>query len=349
MGKDIELTDPNWLLATIAQSAAAMVAVIGGFLVSRVITLSAERRGLDRRVRETRERAEAKRSVLGEIRQDRQAISWDRFLYLAVEESAKGRGNVSDEILAEDNWVRGVPDFDEVLKMANELNRKMRVACRRIEKLATPPSSPSPSLAEQLKPLAQGVEPLLTSLGVQSQNSRLRARIEQNLEVPPGEEPIYRAALDEIVPREPSIISGFNPLSADLIGGEATAKDYQKLVDEERELTLEVLALEREERFFAGELAKVARPSGLGWGIATLAYITIVGVIVPIVALASRPVPSSLASRRILILLFISGLIALFGYLVVFGLRRRHHPKREGKSGRFGEFRKPLRPSRSPD
>ena len=327
------MTDPNWLLATMAQSAAAMVAVIGGFLVSRVITLSAERRGLDRRVREIRETTQEKESVLREVRQNRQDTSWSWFLDLAAEESAKGRGNVSDEKLAKENWLRGVPDFDEMLDMATQLNRKMRVACRRIEKLATPPSSPSPSLAEQLKPPAQEVKRLLTSRGVPSQSSRLRSRIERNWEVPPGEEPIYRAALDEIVPREPSIISG---LSSNLISHEASAEDYQKLVDEERDLTLDVLTLDREERFFAGELAKVAQPSGLGWGIATLAYITTVGVIVPVVTLATHPVPSSLASRRTLVLLFMSGLVALFGYLAAFGLRLRHQPQQKGEAFGIG-------------
>ena len=65
-----------------AQSAAAMVAVIGGFLVSRVITPSAERRGLDRPVREIRETAQEKEGVLREVRQNRQAKSWSRFLNL---------------------------------------------------------------------------------------------------------------------------------------------------------------------------------------------------------------------------------------------------------------------------
>ena len=97
-----------------------------------------------------------------------------------------------------------------------------------------------------------------------------------------------------------------------------------------------MLTLEREERFFAGELAKVARPSGFGWGIATLAYITTVGVIVPVVALATRPVPFSLASRRTLVLLFMSGLVALFGYLAAFGLRLRHQPQQKGEASGIG-------------
>ena len=323
------MADPNWLLATMAQSAAAMVAVIGGFLVSRVITLTSERRGLDRRVREIGEKTEDKKSILDEVRQNRQDISWDWFLDLAAEESAKARGNVSAERLAEDHWVRGVPDFNEMIEMSTELNGKMREACRRIEKLKPRPSDPSPSVAQHIAPLVQQLEPLLTNLGVPSKSARLRSRIEQQLEIPPGEEPIYQAALDEIVPQERSIFPELEPISAGLVGGEAKARDYQKLVDEERELSLEVSVLEREEQFFAGELAKVARPSGFGWGIATLAYLTTVGVIVPVIALAIRPVPSGLASRRVLVFLFMSGLAVLFGYLVGSVLRLRGNPRTE--------------------
>lgn len=216
--------------------------------------------------------------------------------------------------------------------MATKLNRKMRVACRRIEQLATRPASPSPSPEEHPNPVPQRGKSVMDILGVSSHTAGLRSRIGQNLEVPSGEEPIYRAALDEIVPREPSIISSLDHRLGGLIGGQTAANDYQKLVDEERELALEVVTLEREERFFAGELAKVARPSGLGWGIATLAYITTVGVIVPVVALATHPVPSSLASRRALVILFMSGLVALFGYLVAFGLRLRHQPQQKEES-----------------
>jgi hypothetical protein len=40
--------DPNWLLSTIAQSTAALVAIVGGFLVSRLLALITEA-GSDRR------------------------------------------------------------------------------------------------------------------------------------------------------------------------------------------------------------------------------------------------------------------------------------------------------------
>ena len=50
------ITDPSWLYSTIAQSSAAIVAIIGGFITATVLMLMAEKRSLtnqlaDRKVR----------------------------------------------------------------------------------------------------------------------------------------------------------------------------------------------------------------------------------------------------------------------------------------------------------
>ena len=47
-----------------------------------------------------------------------------------------------------------------------------------------------------------------------------------------------------------------------------------------------------------------------------LSYLTTVGVVVPIIALASQPVPSSMAGRRVIVALFLTGLITLLIYLI---------------------------------
>jgi hypothetical protein len=47
--------DPDWLLSSTVQSAAVLVAIVGGFLVSRLVTLSAERgANIQRRQERTR-------------------------------------------------------------------------------------------------------------------------------------------------------------------------------------------------------------------------------------------------------------------------------------------------------
>lgn len=44
------LTDPNWLYSTIAQSSAAIVAIIGGFMTATILRLTAEKRSLVKRL-----------------------------------------------------------------------------------------------------------------------------------------------------------------------------------------------------------------------------------------------------------------------------------------------------------
>lgn len=44
------ITDPNWLYSTIAQSSAAIVAIIGGFITATILGLIAEKRTLKNRL-----------------------------------------------------------------------------------------------------------------------------------------------------------------------------------------------------------------------------------------------------------------------------------------------------------
>jgi len=91
---------------------------------------------------------------------------------------------------------------------------------------------------------------------------------------------------------------------------------YDQLLDAEHELQAGLSALEHARTLVQAELARAAKPKGLGRAAAAFAYLTAVGVVVPVVGLAWRPVPSDLLSRRLLIFLFVSGLAALGWYLI---------------------------------
>jgi hypothetical protein len=51
-------TDPSWLYSTIAQSSAAIVAIIGGFITASVLMLTAEKRNLTNQLSEKKIRLE---------------------------------------------------------------------------------------------------------------------------------------------------------------------------------------------------------------------------------------------------------------------------------------------------
>ncbi len=56
------ITDPNWLYSTIAQSSAAIVAIVGGFITASVLMLTAEKRNLTNQLSEKKIRLEKLKS-----------------------------------------------------------------------------------------------------------------------------------------------------------------------------------------------------------------------------------------------------------------------------------------------
>ena len=52
-------TDPSWLYSTIAQSSAAIVAIVGGFITASVLMLAAEKRSLIKQHRDAKERIDS--------------------------------------------------------------------------------------------------------------------------------------------------------------------------------------------------------------------------------------------------------------------------------------------------
>ena len=258
------MTDPNWLLATMAQSAAAMVAVIGGFLVSRIITLSVERQSLDRRSRELEEKTVEVETALCLARERRQAMSWDWFVDLAATACAQARGKIPDAELAGIYPIREVSE-SEMLAMACKLNEKMRAVFEQV---------------------ASAENPL-------------------ELDIPRRQEGIYQAAFIVLEVNWRPGSQGFSAFDR-----------YDRLIGEENRLATDLAVLERERNFFEQELDRVTPPKGLGLGVGVLGYLTAVGVIAPVVALAMLPVPSTAASRLVLVALFVSGLAILFAYLI---------------------------------
>ena len=67
--------DLNGLISTIISSTAALVAIIGGFLVSRVITLSGEKSGILKKIKEIDKELDIKNSLYESAKQvDRKSV-----------------------------------------------------------------------------------------------------------------------------------------------------------------------------------------------------------------------------------------------------------------------------------
>src|SRR5690349_6705477 len=72
--------DPNWLLSTVVQSTAAFVAIIAGFIISRLLALSAERSGFQTRIRDIKLQLELKLQSLDTLQ--KRLLEWDALDFL---------------------------------------------------------------------------------------------------------------------------------------------------------------------------------------------------------------------------------------------------------------------------
>ena len=59
--------DPNWFYSTIAQSSAAIVAIVGGFITHRILTLITEKRGLKNQLADKQARLDALIQKYGDL------------------------------------------------------------------------------------------------------------------------------------------------------------------------------------------------------------------------------------------------------------------------------------------
>lgn len=263
--------NPNWLLATMAQSAAALVAIVGGFLVSRVVTLSSERQGLEQRGRELEQRMKGHQERLRETTQRRQSAAWAPFndanLRRCAERYAE-YGSVSPEWLAEKVPMVGTTSEDRLV------------------------------LARRLIPLVQ----------------QANEHFDRGGDMP--EFPIGDSDKHKVYAAVNNVRSGKSPSVTGFEVFKVTWARYEKLVEDERELQAGLSALQLEGNFVRTEAARVAKPPELWRAVVAFGYLTVFGVVAPVVGLAWRPVPSSLLWRILLVLGFVSGVGVLGGYLI---------------------------------
>ena len=101
------MNDPSALLGTLAQSSAAIVAIVGGFLVSRLVALSSEREGVRRQLLATRDRLEHVTGDFQAAHSYRLSNSVDRFAEWVLEDLAKADDQTDYEAILYDNIPRG--------------------------------------------------------------------------------------------------------------------------------------------------------------------------------------------------------------------------------------------------
>jgi hypothetical protein len=291
------MSDPGSLLATLAQSSAAVVAIVGGFLVSRLVQLSSEREGLRRRLADAQDElrhvttsydeAHERRldnskyafyqGVLDDLLQ-RDLATLDRGPYLAAHVPL---GSSEEEM---------APYLDFLIGLVTEDKAHVRKYVR---------SSDNDSL----------------DLDV------LRGR---GLVVPGDREAVYQRMVDLIADQRPpsgpfrstvppSVLRG-----SGITGISTQAAELRRLdesIRDEQDQRARKAMLEAEVARVTEEIGRIGRPVGVTSAIAILAVYSVLGIVAPVVVMGLGWPSLAAWLEWLLVGLFTAGLFAVLAYI----------------------------------
>lgn len=284
--------DLNGLISTIISSTAALVAIIGGFLVSRVISLSSEKNSIVRRLREINNDLKSKKELLNTIEIDLLEDDIDSFI-----------NEYSKEIIIENK------PFDELLEYDKSYNLTVEQLKPYIVELL--------SIRDEIINLMDDAESLPEEFNdfIRINGFNINDRIEWY-------ELVYQTLYDEImkssyssygplgikVPTPPNLIPARLNLVEQQIHRDKI-KEFQRLQNE-----IEVLKVRKDEQ--EKILNDYAKPNGLWGGFFVLIYSCVVGIAYPSTLLPyPKDVYNDELTKCFLLVLFFSQLIVLFLYL----------------------------------
>lgn len=314
--------DPDWLLSSTVQSAAVLVAIVGGFLVSRLVGLSSERSALVQRRHHRDELRSIKQEEYDEVHGERLAVSTEWFAEHHKDALLEAHGDADVEALLEDFIPRGSSD------------REMRPVAERLV------SSTKAAFAEILVKFPKTAPPLT--------GNELR---QAGVDIPEGSEDIYVAVAAYIcdhIPRPRSVgafgfDSDFRPYTPEVPTPNIVLQRQDVKISREADLASEIRALGKEIDLLDEELSEIGKPEGIRWSIGVLVYLILAGIALPTILMALRPVPDGAFARIAVVAAFISGLVVLVIYLTFRVRSLRPPPRKVHARVKIGWHVRPIR------
>lgn len=294
------IIDLNTLISTIITATAALVAIIGGFLISRVITLSSEQTGIKRRLKEINNEVIAKEEMLNRLEQTLLDEDGVDFIEGNYEELAFNRKTIEDLLEAEDFRGRTSeelqPYYDELLNVKEDALSMIDVAIKNEEnyldefdEFIITRKMKYPHRKEWYKLIYELIRIKIIRKNRPKGFLSLQDYIQDIPIAPPGTFSIHQ-------------VQEYNQ----------KVRDRDKLEDD-----LSTLYLQRDSQIKI--LEKYGNPKGHWWGLIVLVYACIVGIVYPSTLL---PYPldfyDDVSTKTLLLSLFYSQLLFLFTYLGIY-------------------------------
>jgi len=292
--------DPNWLYSTIAQSSAAIVAIVGGFITASVLMLASEKRSL-------RHQKADKQTRLGALEDG------ERRLLREYETSRVYEfiNNITDELIKEDE----LPSLEvirqrhpetqnlnlEILKQEYEKTSKRRLEARQFigqHSKSIDVSNPLP-FNEWISKNKLNISAYDPDLLEQEYDRLVTYEKERRAEEQKKAHPFLIQTFPALhIPR----ISFYEQRSQESIG--------ERLSN----VRAEIYVLKHEVVGLDERLASFKDPQDLRWGLCVLAWLAGVGILFPLLIIAKEAY--STIAKQFAIGLFFLGLLAIFVYIV---------------------------------
>lgn len=285
--------DANTLLATLAQSTAAVVAIIGGFLVSRLVALSSEQEGLRR-----------------------QKVTAQAHLQ-AVDADYQASHDVRRECSAADFEDRVLSDV-----VSGSFDRETLLRDR------VPRGSSPEEMRPVLDALIARVIDAQKAIGARLKTSDdnyldLDDLVHRGLVVPAREEDIYDEVMYQIRSAElpPRTFQGINlgatilpPMRGD--PGGVAARRLDESIRDEQNLLGRKVGLEQGVERLTSEIKLLGRPVGVTSAIAILSAFSLLGIAAPLVVMALHLSKLEPWLEWSMLGAFLVGLAAVLGYIL---------------------------------
>jgi hypothetical protein len=291
--------DPNWLMSTAAQSAAAIVAIVGGFLVSRLIAANSEKAALRRRLQEvnlrvtqsTSDQAQAEASLLTF---EASALVQDNVDFIM----AKNGGVTADELLQRSPRTQWTGE-----KLAPQLSALLEDYARAFTALSELPDG---LLDQEWKGVTVGLE-----LGdLSEEQDEIWSSVYSEL--------TYRFLVKK-KPRTSGLTTAImDPMPPRLFERDTSGSGVRRQLAEARPATQRHLATAQSEaKYVQQAIEGLPSASDLWGGFAVLAFFSISGVLLPLFAIATQSSEVLSFERKAMVIGgFVAGLLVLAGYLV---------------------------------
>lgn len=291
------ISDPSWLYSTIAQSSAAIVAIIGGFITASVLNLLSEKRSLINRKKDKETRIQTLSNKKGNLLKELEPKEILSFLNSIADELINsGKVFSLEEILQ--NYPSAQSLNLKILKKDYELLNKQILEAR--------------SFIEQHSDKIIAKEAANFNEWVNKYQLDI---LSYNYEILEREYNRVKSEKQELLSDWERTLMPSNLLQMNIpyISPISEQRELENLKDKIQESRYEISSLDNDVASLDTQLKTFSYPPNLGWGLLVLLILAVFGIIIPLLVIFTQAFTNT--NSLIVMISFIVSLFAVFFYI----------------------------------